>query len=63
MAARTNLMTQEQLRALNAEERKLYWNDTKNATYLGSIMSAYGDWNYYQLEDGTYVCNYFSIGD
>ena len=56
-------MTEQELRKLDAREIKGYYSETKNAEYLGSIMGAYGDYNYYRMADGTYAFSYFSIGD
>lgn len=55
--------TEEELKALDAREKKMYYSDLKQATYLGSVMGSYGDFNYYQLADGSYVFDYMSIGD
>lgn len=58
--------TLEELRKLDAREMKpweTFQAKKEGAQYIGSVMGAYGDYNYYQLADGTYGYEYFSIGD
>lgn len=55
-------MSDNELRALNAKEVKA-WEIPKEAKFIGQLWLPYGDMNYYELPDGTYICNYFSIGD
>ena len=33
------------------------------AINIGYEQAAYGDWNYYVLPDGSFVCTYYNIGD
>ena len=35
----------------------------KDAICIGYDQAPYGDWAYYVLPDGSYVCTYYSIGD
>ena len=35
----------------------------KAAINIGYEQAAYGDWSYYVLPDGSFVCTYYSIGD
>lgn len=56
------MMSEEELRKLPAREIKNY-SELKGAEFIGTIWLAYGDENYYRLEDGTYGYMYFSIGD
>ena len=60
------VMTEDELKALDAKELKPWevFEAKKNgAQYIGSVMGAYGDYNYYMLGDGTFGYEYFSIGD
>ena len=52
----------EILRTLSAKEWKA-WQIPKDAVFIGSVMRPYGDEYYYRLADGTFVYEYFSIGD
>lgn len=55
-------LSDEELRLIDAKEVKA-WEVPKDAKYVGSVMYPYGDMSYYRLPDGSYICNYFSIGD
>lgn len=35
----------------------------KDAICIGYEQAAYGDWSFYVLPDGSYVCTYYDIGD
>lgn len=59
----SNLLTTDELRMLDAKEVKSYDEKLKGASFIGSTMEAYGDWNYYKLKDGSYCKTWFSIGD
>lgn len=55
-------LSEEELRQLDAKEVKA-WEIPKDAVYVGQVWLPYGNRDYYKLPDGSYVCNYYSIGD
>ena len=59
----SNLLTDYELRMLDAKEVKSYDEKLKDASFIGRTMEAYGDWSYYKSKDGSYYKTWFSIGD
>jgi hypothetical protein len=55
-------MKSDELRSLDAKEVK-FAPSLAEGEYIGKIMEAYGDWNFFKLIDGTYVKVWYSIGD
>ena len=57
----TVYLTEQQLRCLKTRTAKA--GETLKAAFLGTIWLPYGDENYYLLDNGEVVTEYYSIGD